>query len=142
MRYGCKEYVYIYFRRLRERFQVDPADYMLPVCGSDVLREFSSPRKSGRCFYLTQDDRFMIKTVRKSEVKVGCHPFDFCFVNQKSIFPKNFKFKKEELVRLWMAEDLLLHPKGENLEEVGTEYFVEVGSCGLNFYKPKLTIPT
>ena len=72
-RYGCKEYVYIYFRRLRERFQVDPADYMLAICGSDALRELSSPGKSGSCFYLTQDDRFMIKTVRKSEVKVGCH---------------------------------------------------------------------
>ncbi|KAM3686023.1 hypothetical protein ACJW31_11G165300 [Castanea mollissima] len=39
-----------------------------------------------------------------------------------SIFPKNFKFQKEELVRLWMAEDLLLHPKGENLEEVGRSH--------------------
>lgn len=72
-RYGCKEYVSIYFRRLRERFQVDPADYMLAICGSDALRELSSPGKSGSCFYLTQDDRFMIKTVRKSEVKVCCH---------------------------------------------------------------------
>ncbi|KAL4596360.1 hypothetical protein ACB092_12G159000 [Castanea dentata] len=65
-----KDYCPMVFRRLRERFQVDPADYMLAICGSDALRELSSPGKSGSCFYLTQDDRFMIKTVRKSEVKV------------------------------------------------------------------------
>ena len=45
-----------------------------------------------------------------------------------SIFPKNFKFKKEQLVLLWMAEDFLLHPKGENLEEVGVEYFNDLAS--------------
>ncbi|KAI7739492.1 hypothetical protein M8C21_003789, partial [Ambrosia artemisiifolia] len=55
---------------LRELFQVDPADYMLAICGNDALRELSSPGKSGSFFYLTQDDRFMIKTVKKSEVKV------------------------------------------------------------------------
>jgi hypothetical protein len=43
---------------------------MLAICGNDALRELSSPGKSGSFFYLTQDDRFMIKTVRKSEVKV------------------------------------------------------------------------
>ncbi|KVH99445.1 MORN motif-containing protein [Cynara cardunculus var. scolymus] len=58
------------FRHLRELFQVDPADYMLAICGDDALRELSSPGKSGSFFYLTQDDRFMIKTVKKSEVKV------------------------------------------------------------------------
>ncbi|KAM3686022.1 hypothetical protein ACJW31_11G165200 [Castanea mollissima] len=42
--------------------------------------------------------------------------FGYC-----SISPKNLKFKKEELVLLWMAEDFLLHPKRENLEEVGIE---------------------
>ncbi|KAK8677537.1 hypothetical protein V6N13_143070 [Hibiscus sabdariffa] len=57
-------------RHLRELFQVDPADYMLAICGNDALRELSSPGKSGSFFYLTQDDRFMIKTVKKSEVKV------------------------------------------------------------------------
>ena len=59
------------YRHLRELFQVDPADYMLAICGSDALRELSSPGKSGSLFYLTQDDRFMIKTVKKSEVKVS-----------------------------------------------------------------------
>lgn len=62
------------FRRLRDLFQIDPADYMLAICGNDALRELSSPGKSGSFFYLTQDDRFMIKTVKKSEVKVSCRP--------------------------------------------------------------------
>ncbi|KAM0042233.1 putative 1-phosphatidylinositol-4-phosphate 5-kinase [Helianthus debilis subsp. tardiflorus] len=65
-----KDYCPNVFRRLRELFQVDPADYMLAICGNDALRELSSPGKSGSFFYLTQDDRFMIKTVKKSEVKV------------------------------------------------------------------------
>ncbi|PWA63664.1 phosphatidylinositol-4-phosphate 5-kinase 2 [Artemisia annua] len=65
-----KDYCPIVFRHLRELFQVDPADYMMAICGNDALRELSSPGKSGSFFYLTQDDRFMIKTVKKSEVKV------------------------------------------------------------------------
>lgn len=65
-----KDYCPLVFRHLRELFQVDPADYMLAICGNEALRELSSPGKSGSFFYLTQDDRFMIKTVKKSEVKV------------------------------------------------------------------------
>ncbi|KAL2317762.1 hypothetical protein Fmac_031638 [Flemingia macrophylla] len=65
-----KDYCPVVFRHLRKLFQVDPADYMLAICGDDALRELSSPGKSGSIFYLTQDDRFMIKTVKKSEVKV------------------------------------------------------------------------
>ncbi|KAL1561284.1 Phosphatidylinositol 4-phosphate 5-kinase 1 [Salvia divinorum] len=65
-----KDYCPVVFRHLRELFHVDPADYMLAICGSDALRELSSPGKSGSFFYLTQDDRFMIKTVKKSEVMV------------------------------------------------------------------------
>ncbi|KAE8669123.1 Phosphatidylinositol 4-phosphate 5-kinase 2 [Hibiscus syriacus] len=65
-----KDYCPVVFRHLRELFQVNPADYMLAICGNDALRVLSSPGKSGSFFYLTQDDRFMIKTVKKSEVKV------------------------------------------------------------------------
>ncbi|XP_051150826.1 phosphatidylinositol 4-phosphate 5-kinase 1-like isoform X2 [Andrographis paniculata] len=64
-----KDYCPLVFRRLRELFQVDTAEYMLSVCGDDALRELSSPGKSGSLFYMTQDDQFMIKTVKKSEVK-------------------------------------------------------------------------
>jgi hypothetical protein len=60
---------------------VDPAEYMLAICGNAALRELSSPGKSGSFFYLTQDDRFMIKTVKKSEVKV-C----FSLLNLKTLF--------------------------------------------------------
>lgn len=58
-------------RNLREMFKIDAADYMVSICGSDALRELSSPGKSGSVFFLSQDDRFMIKTLRKSEVQVS-----------------------------------------------------------------------
>ena len=60
------------WRNLREMFKIDAADYMMSICGNDALRELSSPGKSGSVFFLSQDDHFMIKTLRKSEVKV-CH---------------------------------------------------------------------
>lgn len=65
-----KDYCPMVFRHLRELFKIDAAEYMLSICGNDALRELSSPGKSGSVFYLSHDDRFMIKTMRKSEVKV------------------------------------------------------------------------
>ncbi|KAL2320664.1 hypothetical protein Fmac_029633 [Flemingia macrophylla] len=65
-----KDYCPVVFRTLRKLFKVDPADYMLSICGSEALRELSSPGKSGSFFYLTDDDRYMIKTMKKAEVKV------------------------------------------------------------------------
>ncbi|GMH31345.1 hypothetical protein Nepgr_033188 [Nepenthes gracilis] len=65
-----KDYCPTVLRHLRELFQINPIDYMMAICGNDVLRELSSPGKSGSCFYLTQNGKFMIKTVRKCEVKV------------------------------------------------------------------------
>uniref|UniRef100_A0A164VG41 Phosphatidylinositol 4-phosphate 5-kinase n=1 Tax=Daucus carota subsp. sativus TaxID=79200 RepID=A0A164VG41_DAUCS len=65
-----KDYCPLVFRTLRKLFKVDPADYMLSICGNDALRELSSPGKSGSFFYLTNDDKYMIKTIKKAEVKV------------------------------------------------------------------------
>ncbi|CAM9002328.1 unnamed protein product [Rhodiola kirilowii] len=70
MDFRWKDYCPVVFRHLRELFQVDPADYMLAICGNAALRELSSPGKSGSVFYMTQDDKYMVKTVKKSEVKV------------------------------------------------------------------------
>ena len=63
-----KEYRPEVFRKLRTRWEVDPADFMLSLCGDQALRELSSPGKSGSVFYLSHDDRFIIKTMRKSEM--------------------------------------------------------------------------
>lgn len=65
-----KDYCPMVFRNLREMFKMDAADYMMSICGGDSLRELSSPGKSGSIFYLSQDERFLIKTLRKSELKV------------------------------------------------------------------------
>ncbi|KAL7239146.1 hypothetical protein ACSBR2_005112 [Camellia fascicularis] len=65
-----KDYCPLVFRTLRKLFKVDAADYMLSICGNDALRELSSPGKSGSFFYLTNDDKYMIKTMKKAEVKV------------------------------------------------------------------------
>ncbi|KAK8948818.1 Phosphatidylinositol 4-phosphate 5-kinase 1 [Platanthera zijinensis] len=54
---------------------------MMAICGNDALRELSTPSKSDSFFYLTQDDRFMIKSVKKSEVKVSRPLFSNSFLN-------------------------------------------------------------
>ncbi|GBG71474.1 hypothetical protein CBR_g8891 [Chara braunii] len=65
-----KDYCPMVFRHLREMFGIDAGEYMLSLCGSDALRELSSPGKSGSVFYLSNDDRFIIKTMKKAEMGV------------------------------------------------------------------------
>ncbi|PSS02866.1 Phosphatidylinositol 4-phosphate 5-kinase [Actinidia chinensis var. chinensis] len=57
-------------RNLRQLFKLDAAEYMMSICGDDGLRELSSPGKSGSIFYISHDDRFFIKTLRRSELKI------------------------------------------------------------------------
>nr|XP_023926753.1 putative disease resistance RPP13-like protein 1 [Quercus suber] len=46
-----------------------------------------------------------------------------------SILPKDYEFKKEELVLLWMAEDLLQRYEGNGrMEEIGEQYFEDLVS--------------
>ncbi|RYR64605.1 hypothetical protein Ahy_A03g010680 isoform A [Arachis hypogaea] len=65
-----KDYCPMVFRNLREMFKLDAAEYMMSICGDCGLRDISSPGKSGSIFFLSQDDRFVIKTLKKSELKV------------------------------------------------------------------------
>lgn len=77
-------------RTLRKLFKIDAADYMLSICGNDALRELSSPGKSGSFFYLTNDDRYMIKTMKKAEVKVSCSSYDAHETNAITFFANEF----------------------------------------------------
>ncbi|KAM3741358.1 hypothetical protein ACB098_08G170900 [Castanea mollissima] len=53
--------------------------------------------------------------------------FTYC-----SIFPKDYLFKKEELVQLWMGEGFLQqHNKNEEMEVIGAEYFLDLVSRSL-----------
>ncbi|XP_052194650.1 phosphatidylinositol 4-phosphate 5-kinase 8-like isoform X2 [Diospyros lotus] len=65
-----KDYCPMVFRNLRDMFKLDAAEYMMSICGDGSLREVSSPGKSGSIFYISHDDRFFIKTLRRSELKV------------------------------------------------------------------------
>ncbi|CAI5528202.1 unnamed protein product [Closterium sp. Naga37s-1] len=65
-----RDYCPAAFRALRAMFGIDPGDYMVSLCGDDALRELSSPGKSGSVFFLSHDDRFLIKTMRSAELQV------------------------------------------------------------------------
>ncbi|XP_075635758.1 putative disease resistance RPP13-like protein 1 [Castanea sativa] len=49
-----------------------------------------------------------------------------------SIFPKNYLFKKEELVQLWMGEGFLQqHSENEEMEVIGAKYILDLVSRSL-----------
>ena len=45
-------------------------DYLLSLTGSQALRELPSPGKSGSVFYLSDDERFLVKTVSREEARL------------------------------------------------------------------------
>lgn len=43
-----------------------------------------------------------------------------------SLFPKDFVFKRHQLIRLWMSQGFIKCGESRNLEEIGTQYFSEL----------------
>ncbi|KAI7888178.1 uncharacterized protein EV154DRAFT_539451 [Mucor mucedo] len=64
-----KDYSPWVFRHLREKFGVDPADYLISLTSKYILSELGSPGKSGSFFYYSKDYRFIIKTIHYTEHK-------------------------------------------------------------------------
>ena len=60
-----KDYAPTVFRRIRERFGIDSAEYMLSLCGIKNFIPFSANSKSGQFFFFSHDRKFMIKTQTK-----------------------------------------------------------------------------
>lgn len=58
------------FQKLRDVFKIDSTQYLLSLCGDQALRELSSPGKSGSVFFISHDDRFIAKTVRREEMRL------------------------------------------------------------------------
>ena len=64
-----KDYAPKAFDALRRAFGVDDGDYLVSLTGESSLRELPSPGKSGSVFFLSDDDRFLVKTVSKEEMR-------------------------------------------------------------------------
>ncbi|XP_073121538.1 phosphatidylinositol 4-phosphate 5-kinase 1 isoform X2 [Henckelia pumila] len=94
MDFYWKDYCPMVFRKLRELFKLDAADYMMSICGGDGLRELSSPGKSGSFFYISHDDKFVIKTLKAYELKVLLkmlpHYYDHVRAHDNTLITKFF----------------------------------------------------
>ena len=64
--FSFKSYSPVAFRHLRDHFDILPQDFIASVCYSP-LKQLGNPGASGSVFYLTQDDKFIIKTVSYKE---------------------------------------------------------------------------
>eukprot|EP01119_Soliformovum_irregulare_P021901 TRINITY_DN7378_c0_g2_i1.p1 TRINITY_DN7378_c0_g2~~TRINITY_DN7378_c0_g2_i1.p1 ORF type:complete len:541 (-),score=162.96 TRINITY_DN7378_c0_g2_i1:666-2288(-) len=70
-----KDYCPLVFRHLRQKFGIDPADYLVSLChalddGTNALRELPTPGKSGSLFFFSHDMRYILKTIPKDEAKL------------------------------------------------------------------------
>ncbi|KAG8529340.1 uncharacterized protein KY384_005976 [Bacidia gigantensis] len=65
-----KDYAPRVFRRLRAKFRIDPADYLVSLTSKYILSELGSPGKSGSFFYFSRDYKYIIKTIHHAEHKL------------------------------------------------------------------------
>ena len=63
-----KTYAPIAFRYFRELFKVEADEFLRSLCANS-LKELSNPGASGSIFYVSQDDKFIIKTVQHKEAE-------------------------------------------------------------------------
>ncbi|KAL6078191.1 Phosphatidylinositol-4-phosphate 5-kinase [Balamuthia mandrillaris] len=92
------DYSPVVFRRLREHFGIDSADYLVSLTGDYVLSELVSPGQSGQFFYFSYDLRFMLKTITKGESKflkaILPHYYEHIMNNPDSLLARFFGFHR------------------------------------------------
>jgi len=64
-----KDYCPQIFKMLRQMFNIDPVNYQVELCGNFHYLEFISNSKSGEFFFYSHDQRYMVKTMSKTESK-------------------------------------------------------------------------
>lgn len=62
-----KDYSPLTFRRIRARFNIDPAHYLNTICGGFQYLEFQTNSKSGEFFFFSYNREFLIKTISHNE---------------------------------------------------------------------------
>ncbi|MED6187660.1 hypothetical protein PIB30_078481, partial [Stylosanthes scabra] len=73
---------------------------------------------------LPEDESEIVPALRVSYHYLPSH-LKRCFV-YCSLYPEDHQFDKDELIFLWMAEDLLQQVENNTLENIGSEYFDEL----------------
>ncbi|MED6174112.1 hypothetical protein PIB30_065781 [Stylosanthes scabra] len=81
---------------------------------------------------LSEDDCKIVPALRVSYHYLPSH-LKRCFV-YCSLYPEDYEFDKEELILLWMAEDLLQPKENNTLENTGCAYFDEL--VARSFFQP------
>ncbi|KAL1331740.1 putative disease resistance protein At3g14460 [Arachis ipaensis] len=81
---------------------------------------------------LPENDSKIIPALRVSYHYLPSH-LKRCFI-YCSLFPEDYQFDKNELILLWMAEDLVLPNKNYTLENIGCTYFDEL--VARSFFQP------
>ncbi|XVE80893.1 hypothetical protein DITRI_Ditri15bG0017600 [Diplodiscus trichospermus] len=96
------------------------------------IHEWVSVRDSSLWDSLQKSERF-VRVLRLCFDRLPSPSLKQCFV-YCSIFPKDFRMQKEQLIQLWMAEGFLQQAEGNfqlKFEDIGNEYFSYLLSSSL-----------
>lgn len=111
-----KDYGPEVFRRIRHRFGINAADYLLDICGNFEFLEFMSNSKSGEFFFFSHNREYMIKTISAAEGHL-------LFYNLDKYYDHVMKYKDTLITRFYGLHKVRL-TTGRRSES----YFLIMGS--------------